>query len=101
MVPGTSFHDYLDYLTGGAGFSERLRHLPLAEREAAVSATIAELFPQSMEIKFRLCSCPKANIRSQLQEVDVRSVLHIDLDVEYSLFIIVPERKPIPHIDRC
>jgi len=92
MVPGTSFHDYLDYLAGEAGFSEG---------EATVSATITELFPQSMEIKIRLCSCPKANIRSQLQEVDVRSVLHIALDIEYGLFIIMPERKPVPHAEIC
>ena len=38
--------DFVDHLTGKVGLSERLRSLPPAEREAAVPADVAKLFPQ-------------------------------------------------------
>lgn len=98
----------LDYLIGEAGFSERLRVLPAAEREAAIPANVAALFPQ---LHVNSSHPPMMFIHGaddtavavgqseyaheQLQKAGVRSELHIVPGAEHGL-LVLSSKKEVP-----
>jgi dipeptidyl aminopeptidase/acylaminoacyl peptidase len=104
--------EFLDHLVGEVGLSERLRALPAAEREAAVPANMAVLFPQlhidsrhppmffihGEEDSVVLVSESEYTHR-QLQRAGVRSVLHIVPDAEHGLHIQTEEGKLAPQVE--
>ncbi|KIM90567.1 hypothetical protein PILCRDRAFT_812324 [Piloderma croceum F 1598] len=103
--------DFVDHLTGEIGLSERLRSLPPAEREAAIPADVAKLFPQlHIDASFpptmfiygekdtNVSPSESEYTHKQLQEVGVRSELHIVPGAEHGL-VILPERKPVPQVE--
>jgi acetyl esterase/lipase len=98
----------LDYLIGKAGLSERLRALPAAEREAAIPANVAALFPQlhinsshppTMFIHGKddtaVLVAESEYAHEQLQKAGVRSELHIVPGAEHGL-VVLPSWKQVP-----
>lgn len=103
--------DFVDHLTGKVGLSERLRSLPPAEREAAVPADVAKLFPQlHIDASFPptmlihgekdtgVSPSESEYTHKQLQKVGVRSELHIVPGAEHGL-VILPEGKSAPQAE--
>jgi dipeptidyl aminopeptidase/acylaminoacyl peptidase len=97
--------DFIDHLIGETGLSERLRHLPSAEREAAVPADVAKLFPQlNIDSTFpptilihghkdsTVLVSESEYTHSQFQKAGIRSILHIVPDADHDLRM-PPERK--------
>ena len=98
----------LDILAGEVGLSDRLRPLPPAEREAAIPAHLAAIFPQ---LHINSSFPPTILIHGkddtavivgeseytyqQLQKAGVRSELHVVPGAEHGL-VIMPSWKEVP-----
>jgi len=98
----------LDILAGEVGLSDRLRPLPPAEREAAIPAHLATIFPQ---LHINSSFPPTILIHGkddtavivgeseytyqQLQKAGVRSELHVVPGAEHGL-VIMPSWKEVP-----
>jgi acetyl esterase/lipase len=103
--------EFIDHLVGEVGLSERLCALPVAEREAAIPANMAVLFPQlhidSRHLPMFFIHGEKDSVvlvseseytHRQLQRAGVRSVLHTVPDAEHGLYI-QPEGKLAPEVE--